>query len=211
MRLKALALFILLSQLSCSNSKITSSWKAGNINPGKYDKVLVLGLIRETDRTIREKMEEHLIGDLQRLGYTAVSSMAVFGPAAFTRMTEENAINQVTEAGADAVLTIVLLDKSKEQRFISGRLPFDGPAYYNRFGGYYTTMYDRIYSTGYYVTDTKYFWESNFYDMSTRQLLYSVQTQSFSPSSSQELGHHYGLLIVNDMIKKHVLMPHSLK
>ena len=68
MRLKALALFILLSQLSCSNSKITSSWKAGNINPGKYNKVLVLGLIRETDRTIREKMEEHLIGDLQRAG-----------------------------------------------------------------------------------------------------------------------------------------------
>ena len=151
-------------------------------------------------------METHFVGDLQGLGYNAISSMSVFGPRAFRRMTEDSAVNTITNTGADAVITIVLLDKSKEQRYIPGRRNFYGAANFNRFGGYYTTMYDRVYTAGYYVTDTRYFWESNLYDMATKQLLYSVQTQSFSPSSSEELAHEYGKMIVNDMVKKHVLV-----
>ena len=66
-------------------------------------------------------------------------------------------------------------------------------------------MRDRIYSPGYYQVDTKYFWESNLYDISNKQLLYSVQTQSFDPGSSAGLGHEYGQLIINDMVKNKVL------
>jgi hypothetical protein len=41
--------------------------------------------------------------------------------------------------------------------------------------------------------------------MSKKQLLYSVQTQSFDLDNSNKLGHQYGQLIVNDMIKKGVV------
>ena len=61
------------------------------------------------------------------------------------------------------------------------------------------------YEPGYYVTDTKYFWESNFYDMSTQTLVYSVQTQSFDPANSESLGHQYGQMIVNDMVKNNIV------
>ncbi|HEY8690377.1 MAG TPA: hypothetical protein VIM07_14160 [Chitinophagaceae bacterium] len=206
MKLKIFTSIFFLFMLGCSSSKITSSWKAENVQPKKYSKIIVLGLIREADRTLREKMEAHLVGDLHDIGYNAISSMSVFGPKAFKRMTEDSAINNIKDVGADAVITIVLLDKSKEQRYIPARRNFYGAANFNRFGGYYTTMYDRVYAAGYYVTDTRYFWESNLYDMATKQLLYSVQTQSFSPSSSEELGHEYGKMIVNNMVKKHVLM-----
>lgn len=81
--------------------------------------------------------------------------------------------------------------------------------YYNRFWGYYGTLNRRIYEPGYYVTDTKYFWESNFYDMSTRKLVYSVQTQSFDPANSESLGHEYGELIVKNMVKENVLQRKS--
>ena len=188
----------------CTSSRITSSWKADNVQPKKYQKIIVMGLIREADRSMREKMEDHLVGDLTDLGYNAVSSMSVFGPNAFKRMSEEFAVNSIKDAGADGVITIVLLDKQKERRYVSGRMRY-ASLHSNQFGNYYSTMYDRIYGTGYYVTDTKYFWETNLYDMATRQLLYSVQTQSFSPSSSESLGHEYGKLIVKDMVKKNVL------
>ena len=167
---------------------------------------MVLGLIRQADRTLREKMEEHLVGDLRDLGYNAISAMSVFGPKAFRRMSEDSVINNIKDVGADAVITIVLLDKSKERRYVPAQMRYYNRGYDNRFWGYYTIMYDRIYSPGYYVTDTRYFWESNFYDMASRQLLYSVQTQSFSPSSSEELGHEYGKMIVKDMVKKRVLI-----
>jgi hypothetical protein len=35
--------------------------------------------------------------------------------------------------------------------------------------------------------------------------VYSVQTQSFDPGSSESLGHEYGQLIVKDMVKKNIL------
>jgi hypothetical protein len=78
--------------------------------------------------------------------------------------------------------------------------------YYNRFWGYRTALYQRIYEPGYYVTNTKYFWESNLYNLATKQLLYSVQTQSFDLENSNKLGHEYGQMIVKDMINKQVIV-----
>jgi hypothetical protein len=77
--------------------------------------------------------------------------------------------------------------------------------YHRRFWGYYTTIYDRIYTPGYYSVDTKYFWESNFYDIATRELLYSVQTRSFDPGSAESLAHEYGRIIIGDMDKNGIL------
>jgi hypothetical protein len=104
------------------------------------------------------------------------------------------------------VLTIVLLDKQKERTYVAGYLyhsPYE--SYYSRFWGYHGAMYHRIYEPEYYVTDTKYFWESNFFDMSTQKLIYSVQTQSFDPGSSESLGHEYGKMIIKNMITNKIV------
>jgi hypothetical protein len=70
-------------------------------------------------------------------------------------------------------------------------------------------MYHRIYEAGYFVTDTKYFWESNLYDMSDQHLVYSVQTQSFDPASSGNPGHEYGRLIVKNMVKSNIMVKNA--
>lgn len=198
-------LFVLIFA-GCTSSKITSSWKAKDAEPKFYSKILVLGLIREKDRTIQENMENHLVGDLKNLGYNAVSALKEYGPRAFYKMNEEEVIARLKNSGVDAVVTIVLLDKEKERRYVPGLINYSPYGYYyNRFWGYYGTMNRRIYEPGYYVTDTKYFWESNFYDMVTGQLVYSVQTQSFDPASSEMLGHEYGQLIVKNMVKNKVI------
>jgi len=81
--------------------------------------------------------------------------------------------------------------------------------YYNRFWGYRTALYNRIYEPEYYVIDTKYFLESNLYDMNSQKLVYSVQTQSFDHANSNALGHEYGRLIVKNMVKQNVLQQQS--
>lgn len=187
----------------CTSTKITSSWKAQNVEAKQYKKILVLGLIRDTDRSLQEKMEAHIIGDLKEKGYNAVGSLSEYGPKAFSNMTETEAINKLKESAVDAVITIVLLDKQKERNYVPGRLYYSPYGiYYNRFWGYYGTLNYRIYEQGYYVTDTEYFWESNVYNMSTQSLIYSVQTKSFDPANSESLGHEYGKLIINEMVKK---------
>jgi len=204
--IKWIGLVLLLLAAGCNTSKITSSWKEKNIVPQKYNKILVLGIIREADRSIQENMENHFVGDLQELGYNAISSLKEYGPRVFNKMDEEAAISELKDSGVDAVITIVLLDKQKERKYVPGNM-FYSPYgyYYTRFWGYRTALYHRIYEPGYYVTNTKYFWESNLYDMSTQKLVYSVQTQSFDPANSESMGHEYGQMIVKNMVKQNVL------
>jgi len=205
-KIKQIGLILLMFAAGCSSSKITTSWKAEDAVAGNYKKILVIGLIREADRSIQEKMENHLAGDLKNLGYNAVSSLQEYGPKAFDKMDEEAAIAKIKSSGVDAVITIVLLDKEKERNYVPSAIHYSPYGYYsNRFWGYRTVLYHRIYEPGYYITNTKYFWESNLYDMATQKLIYSVQTQSFDPNNSEALGHEYGLMIVKNMVKQNVL------
>lgn len=167
---------------------------------------MVIAMNGEKDASLRQKMEQHMVGDLKGLGYNAVSAMAEYGPKAFRQQSESSVIENLNDHEIDAVLTIVLLDKTKEKNYIPSSIYYSPYSlYYRRFWGYYTTMYDRVYGPGYYNTDTRYFWESNLYDVRSKELLYTAQTQSFDPPSSESLAHEYGKVIANDMVKKNVL------
>ncbi|MBS1914658.1 MAG: hypothetical protein JST87_00135 [Bacteroidetes bacterium] len=197
--------------LSCNSSKITSSWKAENAEPKKYKKVLVLGLIKDNDRSLREKMEAQVSDNLKQHGFNAVCACDEFDPKVFENLTENEAIEKLRNSDIDGVLTIVLLDKTRERYYVPGRIMYTPYFIYrNHFWGYYSTMYGRIYSPGYYEERTKYFWESNFYDINSSQLLFSAQTRSFDPSSKESLSRGYGNLIVNDIIKKDILIQTSI-
>lgn len=200
-----LVIFFLLT--GCSSSRITHSWKSETASSGSYDKIMVIGIIKDHDRNLREQMENHLADDLKARGYNAVSSLKEYGPKAFDNMDEEGAITKLSNSGVDAVITIVLLDKERERNYVPARVHYSPYIIYQRhFWGYYSTIYDRIYSPEYFQqVNTKYFWESNFYDLKTKQLLYSVQTESFDPASAESLGHEYGEMIVMDMFEKKII------
>ena len=199
-KIKWLGFALLLAGGGCSTSKITSSWAAQYTMPRNYNKIMVLGLIQEKDRSLREHMEQHFVGDLTDLGYSAVSSLQEYGPKAFDGLDEKAAIEKIKNSGVDAVITIVLLDKRKERKYVAGQYVPQGS-----FWDYVGLRNARIYEPGYYITDTKYFWESNFYEMNDLSLLYSVQTKSFSPSSKESMSHEYGKMIVNNMEEKKIL------
>lgn len=198
---------ILLVLAACSSTRVTSSWKADSIGTQKYSKILVVGLIKESDRAIQEKMENHLAGDLKELGYNAVTSLQEYGPKAFDGMDESAVINKLKNSGVDGILTIVLLDKEKESRYIPASIHYSPFGYYHgRFWRYYGTMQNRIYEPGYYVTDTRYFWETNFYAITNEDLLYSAQMNSFDPVNTEAMAHEYGQTIVKDMEKQQVIL-----
>jgi hypothetical protein len=188
------------------SSHLVSSWIPKGISSKPYQKIMVLGLINNPDRTLREKMEQHIAGDLRALGYNAICSCDEFDPKAFEGMDEKQAMQKLANSGIEAVLTIVLLDKTKERYYIpEGAYYSPYFIYHNSFWGYYRTMYNRVYAPGYYEVSTKYFWETNFYSLDPRQLLYSAQSQSFDPGSIQALSHEYGQMITRDMVRKNVL------
>jgi hypothetical protein len=202
-----LASVVLFFTLACADVKITHSWKTESSQQNKFNKIMVVGLFTNKDRGLREQMENHLQGDLQELGLTAVSSMKRYGPNSFEQLNEDALLSKIEDDGVDAVLTIVLLDRKKEKYYVPGRVYFSPfYSYHNRFGPYWGVMYERIYSPGYYQSRTKYFWESNIYDLKTKQLIYSIQTESFDPDEASALAHRYGKVIINDMKQKQVLL-----
>jgi hypothetical protein len=205
-KLQWLLFSIILINFGCSSTKITTSWKAPTASLQKYNKILVLGIVNDKDKNIQQKMEQHFVGDLTDLGYKAVSAFNEYGPKAFDNLSEKEALDKIKNSGADAVLTIVLLDKQQERRYVQPQ-----PVYNRPFWDYYGYRYGRIYEPGYYITDTKYFWESNFYTLNNQSLLYWVQTKSFSPSSTESMGHEYGLLIVKNMIKQQIIQSQNVK
>ena len=190
----------------CKSSMITHSWKSETASQKKYNKIMIVALVKNKDHNLREQMEKHLVDDLLAKGQNASSSFSELGPKSFEGMNENQVIDKIKKLRADAVLTIVLLDKEKEKYYVPGRVYYSPYIiYHRRFWGYYTTIYDRIYEPGYYSENTDYFWESNFYDLANKDLVYSVQTKSFNPETLESLAHEYGKVICNDMLEKGIL------
>ncbi|HEY8389279.1 MAG TPA: hypothetical protein VIK74_11780 [Parasegetibacter sp.] len=194
--------------VACSSTRVTSSWKspdapASNLS---YNRVMVVALLAEKDRSLQQKMETALVDQLVSKGVAATSAYQEFGPG-FSNRNERQVMRQLKATGADAVMTIVLLDKTKEEQYVPGNAQFAPVGfYYNRFWGYYSYMYDRIYSPGYYTTTTGYFWESNLYDLKADKIVYSVQTESFDPPSAENLAREYASKITENMMREGVLI-----
>jgi hypothetical protein len=196
-----------LTLISCQTSRITYTWTEKNMAPKKFHKVLVLAVLPESDHELQMKMEKHLSGDLKEIGYAAYSAAELFPAGTFVKGDTARAMAAIDSKGFDAVLTIVLLDKVKEKCYVPGRVVYTPYApYYNRFDNYYYTIYHRIYTEGYYTTGTRIFWETNFYDVNEKKLIYSSQTRSFDPGSRETLAHYYGVLIANSLVKSKVLI-----
>ena len=188
---------------SCNSTRITSRWKSPDEPPAVASRILVMAIVRSEDRSTRETMERHLADDLKTKGFQAITSWDVYGPKAFDSMPEDEALASLRNNGYDAVLTIVLLNKDRERSYYPGNFYFSPFIYYyNNFWGYQAMMMNRIYQPGYYMTSTRYFWESNLYDMHTQKLVYSVQTRSFDPSSSESMAHAYGNIITEELVSK---------
>lgn len=195
--------------ISCgSSTKVTSSWKANGASSSSASlkKIMVVALLPQQDRNLQQTLEKGLVAKLAEKNIQAFSAYDQYGPNSISR-NERQALNRIKKSGVDGVITIVLLDKQRERDYVPGNVmtrPYG--FYYNRFWGYYSTIYDRVYTPGYYETNTNYFFESNLYNLNADKLLYSVQTESFDPSSTERLAKEYSKSIVDDMMKGGVLI-----
>lgn len=202
--IKLLMLFATISLLAaCSTTKITSSWKSSDVTAVNLSvkKIMIAALLPDKDRELQKSMEKQLVEELNSKGINAVSAFATYGPKYFPQ-DEQKAITKLRELGVDGVLTIVLLDKNKEEKYNAGSSRIAPVGYYRNWHGYYSTIYSRVYNPGYYTSATKFYWESNLYDLNPEKLLYSAQSQSFDPSSIAQLANDYSDKILNDMTKQ---------
>ena len=191
--------------LSCRSTKITSSWKLGNAETKSYHNIMVWAILPEKDSTLRRQVETHLVNDLIGKGYHALGSLEVYRAKAYEKLNSKEIVDEFKSTGVDAVITMVLLDKIKEEKYYPGGIfnPAINPN--GRFDRYYSSVYEKILTPGYYLSTTDYFWEANLFDVSEDKMTYSVHTKSFDPASTESLAHENGLLILKDMVKQKII------
>jgi hypothetical protein len=196
---------------SCSSTKITSSWKAENAKTKPYNNIMVWGLLTEKDSSTRRLMEMHLVNDLAGKGYHAIASTDVYREKAYKKLSSGEILDEFKNTGIDAVITIVLLDKQKEDQFYPGGFHNEPVNNYGNLDKYYSTVYEKVFTPGYYISTTTYFWETNLFELPGAAITYSARTESFDPDNTNALAHENGQLIIKDMIKKKLLLDTAPK
>src|SRR5215218_9243884 len=94
---------LLLVLAACARHAYITTWKAPNITPRSFTKNLVVGVINDSDLTLRRIIEAHLVDDLDHLGYTAVSALAEFGPKGLSNLAQEETYRRLCDQGIDGV------------------------------------------------------------------------------------------------------------
>lgn len=186
---------------------ITGSWKNPKAGVKDYKTVFVVAL---TGNTIAKSTTEgDVSAALNKQGIATVKSIDEFPPG-FTKdsIPKTEIIQRVKGKGSDAILTISLLKKSTESRYVRGAYVYDPSVrfiYYGNFWGYYNYWYPYAYNPGYYSQEDVYFIETNLYDSSTELLLWSAQSRTYSYNGLAPVSKEFAATIVDKMKKDGIL------
>jgi len=200
--MKKTIIILVMALTACGPSqRITNSWinpEARSKTPYKSIFVIVLSPKTETNYSV----EDHLAAVIASRGQKIVLSSAVFPPnlSISEDFTREQMAEAIKRTGCDAVFVVALLNVKSTESYHPGTAYY--PMNYGMYGsyyGYYNYYYPLIYTPGYYSSDKTYYIESNFYDLEQDQLLWSIQSEAYNPSSLDSWFDKYSSDLLNEL------------
>ena len=197
-------LLLALTLISCASSRIISSWKSPDPITGDLKRILVVSIPGDAKTNFYEKMEQHLAADLKTQGFEAIMAREQFGEKGLEGIDEKEALEMIAGKNFDAVLTIVLMDKKNEQIFVPAHYRNQGPSG-DGWWDYINSRSQEVHQRGYYEASTKYFWQSNLFELRTNKLIFSCNTESVDPLTATALGHEYGIMISQEIASKGII------
>ena len=204
--------------ISCGPShKITSTWVNPNFDrTKKYSKVFILVL--NQNQSTKNILETDLTKAAQEKGFAVVKSSEYFTPS-FGREElpgHDEIMVRVKQMGCDGILTVRLVDKQKEQRYVPGvnnmmmgGMGMGGMGMGMRpgmgFGGFHGGMGMMMYQPGYYTTDKTYFYETNIFDAVSEDMIWMSRSEATNPPSSiSKFSREYSKILA-DRIRKDLM------
>lgn len=189
---------------STTSTVITGSWTNDKAErPSKYNHIVVTPLI--ADASINTDMETELAKSLAARD-VQVEMGRLFLPKEYTNTPTENdkakILESVKTSGADAILTVSIIDKESETRYVPGSYayaPYPTHSYYGNFWGYYNYWTPRVYDPGYYVTEKFYYVETNLFDAQSEELIWSAQTETYDTPTIESFTDDFSRKIANEL------------
>lgn len=203
-RILSILLLALIIEGCSPTQKITGSWVNREALPGGPYKSIFIVVISQ-DNEANSIVESMTAKKLESRGAKAVKCSDFFplNITATKRVSKEQMDNAIKKSGCDAVFTIALLDVRTEHHYQPGTvyLPVNY-GFYGNYYGYYNYYYPQVYSPGYYTSQKVYYLESNFYDISSGQLIWSVQSETYEPSGLKSWFQSYSYMLINHLRKE---------
>ena len=195
-KLSTLTVLIFFS-LSCSTTRITSSWRKPDktIVIEKLNKVLVVALFK--DETSRRRAEDQMAGYLNGKGIMSYNYLDVN----FNEANEELLGHKIETDGFDDVVTMQLVDVDKEKIYTPGNISLY-PNYYRSFSGYYYRSWSNYSTPSYYSTTKTYVIETNVYSIKSNNIIWSGLKQTTNHSGLQKITEEVALAVYKQMIKE---------
>ena len=196
---------------ACSSSKeSTGVWVNKEKIQGKtWSNVFII--VMTADIQARVALEKDLAAIAISKGYKAVKSIDVMPADLNDPKTpcKEEIVKKVKASGCDAVFVASLLDKAEDIRYTPGTTAYSVGPYYswsgNYYSGYYSHWYPTVSSPSYYSKDKTYFMLSNLFDVASEEIMWSVQSEVFNPSSLKSFSKSYTASLLSQLKKDNLL------
>jgi hypothetical protein len=187
----------------------TGVWVNKEKIQGKSFKSMFI-IVMTADIEVRVKLESDLAALAASRGLKAVKSVDVMAPDLSNPKapTKEEIISKVKESGCEAVFMTALLKKEEGIRYTPGSNSYSAMPNYTFVGsywGFYTNYYPNVTTAAYYTNDKTYFMLTNLYDASTDEIMWSAQSEIFSPSSLSSFSRSYTATLMNQLKKENLL------
>ena len=179
----------------CSSSKSTGVWVNKEKVQGKSFSNIFFVVVT-ADIEARVALENDLVAAAIAKGYKGVKSYEVMKPSLSDpkNPTKEEIVSKVKASGCDGVFVASLLKKDEAVHYVESTTSYSVMPYYSYYGsysGYYTNMYPAVHTPAYYAQDQTYFMVSNLYDAASEEIMWSVQSEVFKPTSLAHFSKSY--------------------
>ena len=116
----------------------------------------------------------------------------------------ERVKNRLSEKGFDGMLTVALIDVTAK-RYVPPETKYEPLVYYDRFANYYYRTHDLVYKPGYFSQDSKYFIETNLYELKVGSLVWSGRSRAFDPQEIKTFVPAYAKKLFKALLEKGVI------
>ena len=188
-------------------------YKSADYDPAVYKKMAVIAIVPNTHA--RVEIENAVTEALKAKGIHAVTTWSLFPMANNTELIKQAGFTgekrkeiireKVAENNIDAIMLVTMFDAKREQRYVPGSstsvgIGIGAPVYGYPYASYFGYAWEVTSEPGYYEDASKYFIESNLYDIASEKLLWTGQTKTEMSSTLETEASKFANVIVTRMM-----------
>jgi len=196
----------LLAISGCASVSLQSSWKAPDLKPKQYRKLLVVGLSEKPQ--MRQIFEEVFVGEMSKKGAAGIASYTVTGLDA--KATKASLEDAVKKSGADGVVITRLSDTKSHKDRRTGFVLTERGTYtdYNDDYGFYganVSYMNFVHQPVDVTTSTEASIETTLFDAGTGNMVWSAKSNAVNPEGIINISKDVADIVIKTMSRDGLL------